>query len=97
MLFVQQPDTDFQSKQILAQIMCDSEKTCSNSWAHLKGFNLPTAQTLFQEKCSPFVTFSAGKPILSATAVIQVSVTSADWGKPNPLNAVFDGKFVLQA
>lgn len=49
------------------------------------------------EKMAHIVTFSGDKPVLSAMSVIQVSVTSPAWGKPKPRNAVFDGKFVLQA
>lgn len=78
--------------------MFNLEKICSNSWANQKDFNSQTAKASFQEgRCLHFVTFSGDKPVLSATPVIHVSVTSADWGKPNPRNAVFDGKFVLQA
>ena len=42
------------------------------------------------------LTFSGGKRHLAATADIQVSVTNAPWGKPNPRNAVLEGKLVLQ-
>lgn len=87
MLFIQQLDIDLKNINFSTNVQLRKD--------NLKGFN---SQTSFQEgRRLHFVTFSGDKPVLSATPVIQVSVTSADWGKPNPRNAVFDGKFVLQA
>lgn len=68
-----------------------------SSWVHGTGLCFFWVSSHCDNDVAYHLTFSGGRPHLAATAVMQDSVTRVPCGKPNPRNAVLEGKLVLHA